>query len=55
MASQWKEYFEELMNVSDDKEVELSTLGRGGMKGNIKENWKQISEKQVMDEVVKVK
>lgn len=51
----WSEYFEELLNVNEEREVQLTTLGRGGTRSNRKKEEVRISEKEVADAIAKLK
>ena len=53
VKERWKEYFEELLSLSEDREVEVTTLRMGvGSKRRVKLG--QIGEKEVVEAVVKM-
>ena len=54
VANRWKEYFDELLNVREDRRVEISTLG-GGARGSRRIEWAQVSEKEIEEAVAKTK
>ena len=55
VMSRWSEYFEELLNVNEEREVQLTTLGRGGARSNRKNEEVHISGKEVTDAIAKLK
>ena len=53
VKERWEEHFEELPNVSEDREIEVMTLG--ARVGSRRVEWGQINEKEVKEAVAKLK
>lgn len=51
----WNKEFEELLSVSNEREVQLTMLGKGGTKSTRKNEQVPVSAKELADEAAKLK